>query len=166
MALSEDGHYLRLAAKNALLSPDPSTQNGSLLLYPIKGTWDKYGHLNGHNRPAVATDLKAVDRDVKNKVISHAEVVPLFGAAKLGIPTELSTLYCIWIACVGCAKTIVECGVRRVVGSQRLYDITPDRWRKEVEDGLDILRQGSVEVNFCPDVLGVDILFNGEKVSI
>lgn len=49
---------------------------------------------------------------------AHAETNAIVQAARLGIPTEGSTLYCMMTPCYACAKNIINAGVVRVVAEK------------------------------------------------
>lgn len=46
---------------------------------------------------------------------AHAETNAIVQAARFGISTEGSTLYCMMVPCYACAKNIINAGIRRVV---------------------------------------------------
>lgn len=56
----------------------------------------------------------------------HAEVNVVLQAAKHGVSTEGSTLYCTLSPCAACFKLLVNGGVKRIVYSEQ-YRIAPDR---------------------------------------
>jgi dCMP deaminase len=52
---------------------------------------------------------------VTNSYTIHAESNALLKAAKLGISTENTTMYCTLSPCLDCGKLIIQAGVERVV---------------------------------------------------
>lgn len=99
-----------LAAVN---SPDPSTQNGAVLV-PQRSMLVRF---EGWNMPVPGCDENRFleDRNYKYKTVIHAETSVLDQAAFEGFPTEGSILVCSWAACTECAKRIIHCGVKALV---------------------------------------------------
>jgi dCMP deaminase len=46
---------------------------------------------------------------------AHAETNAIIQAARFGISTNDSTLYCVMVPCYACAKNIINAGVKRIV---------------------------------------------------
>ena len=96
---------------NATRSPDPSTQNGSLL-FPGVGH-PAFAH--GWNHIPKYKPQNYHDREYKYANIIHAEVAAIQEAGRLGIPTQGATLICPWAACMPCAEAILNAGVTTLV---------------------------------------------------
>src|SRR4051812_27458885 len=98
---TSDRAYLQLAYEAAAKSPDPSNQNGAVLVAANTGQ-----RCIDYNRfptdfPFDPTHLS--DRDKKIRYIEHAERTVIYQAASLGVMTHGATLYCPWFACMECA---------------------------------------------------------------
>lgn len=147
--------YLKAAYRVALNSPDPSNQNGAILLNGYQVV--KQG-FNGVTR-GLHIDIKTVDRDTKLAFVVHAEQRAVIGVNAAGY-----TLVCPWLACTKCAQCIVESGVSRVVRHGPRMDKTPDRWLKETKNGDYILRSAGVVILELTDELdlGFTIKVNGK----
>ncbi len=46
---------------------------------------------------------------------AHAETNAIIQAARFGVSTENSTLYCMMVPCYACAKNIINAGITRIV---------------------------------------------------
>lgn len=154
---------LRAAYLMAQGSPDPSNQNGAVLVSEC------LRHTLGRGRndftPGViwTNDLIA-DRSWKMSHIEHAERAAIFGAGAAGFGTKDSVLVCPWAACTDCARAIVLSGVRLLVVHGDRMAMTPDRWLDSVEAGMRILRAGGVEVQkFQGRIECGPVTVNGEK---
>lgn len=160
--------YLVMAAQAASDSPDPSTQNGAVLIGR-----DRIGVLSCNRTPHGAPDLTRAEmalltRDRKLELIEHAERNAVYNAARKGVCTDGATLFCLWYACTECARAVVASGVKLCVGSKRHLDGTPERWMPSVEAGLDILRSGGVGIEWYDGPLpgAPRLLFNGEEIGL
>lgn len=120
--------YLELAYKCALRSPDPSTQNGAVII-GVDG--DMVLSCNMFPRGVGVTDYR-LQRPQKYSYIEHAERNGVYAAAKRGMKLEGATMYCPWFACADCARGIIQSGITRVVGHQAMFDSTPDHWKESI----------------------------------
>ena len=74
--------------------------------------------------------------------VLHAEQNALMFAAKSGISTDNTTLYCTLSPCAQCSLLIIQSGITRVVYANTYRN----------SDGLDLLRQANIEVIHLPMV--------------
>jgi deoxycytidylate deaminase len=143
---------LREAYLQAALSPDPSNQNGAIIINPLR---DNGGYITGyrtiakaHNgfHPAIRyTRENLLDRDWKLKYIEHAERAVIY---QRGLFRHDEIMVCPWFACIDCARAIVLSGCKLVVGHKQRMDLTPDRWKQSVQDGHDYMTDCGVEMYF------------------
>lgn len=150
-------HWLALAYEVASTSPDPSNQNGAVLLSP-DGEFVKQG-FNRFTRGVEPTPERLV-RPRKYRFIVHAEQATVAGHNCQG-----HTLVCPWYACSECAKNIIESGVTRVVGHSPRMQTTPPQWADEVRYGDEMLDAAGVERMYVADPLGLELTIkvNGEE---
>jgi dCMP deaminase len=151
--------YLLMAYQEATKSPDPSTQNGAVVVSAgAAGTT-----VADHNRFPEKVELtrERLERPLKYEFIEHAERNVIYKCARLGIPTHGATMYVPWFACSDCARAIIQAGIAHVVGHQRMADETPDRWRDSIGTAMTMLEEAGVRITMIHDVLdGPKILFN------
>ena len=143
-------------------STDTSTKNGALLVHPIDKTV-MVGGVNAFVNPDMTSDPQNYERPRKYQVTEHAERAVIYKAAKRGIRTEGLIMVCPWACCSDCARAIVLAGIPLVVAHKQAFDGTPERWREEVDVGLEILGGGGVTYHLLDSKIGgVGNLFNGE----
>lgn len=162
-ALSDDD-YMRMAIIAAAQSPDPSTQNGAVL---VTADGVVYPGWNRFARNLAVTDERLADRDVKMRLTVHAEETAIGAALRDGSDTEGATLYCIWAACTRCALAIVEAGVDKMVTLQSYYDMSPERWKPDIDLADEMLREAGVityKLAETPEEVG-GLRFNGTPLS-
>ena len=173
MARAADIEWMEKALQYAAAnSNDPRTQNGAVIV-----TWGAGGHNPGEPHFALAANrfpegLRAsiqvtdarLDPATKLTYMEHAERGAIYAAARDRLSTYGATMYCPWFACVDCARAIICSGIARVVGLKKPRLLTPERWRATIEQADALLAEAHVQVDLLEDEIGVEILFNGEKV--
>lgn len=136
-------NLLRRTYEFAVMSPDPSTQNGAL-------TADDNGVVIGvgFNRPpdGVVMTPERWERPLKYKVVEHAERATILWHARMGVPTAGLTLVCGWAACSDCARAIIEAGIVRLVTHKQACDRSPKHWADEIAVAFAMLREADVEI--------------------
>lgn len=147
---------LNHAYATALNSPDPSTQNGAVVL-------DHNGRLIGTGCNTFTLGVKCtpdlLERPKKYSFIEHAERNALYDAVRHG--KKPYTMIAAWAACSDCARAIVGMGVKVLVRHIRQDD--EGRWNESIEWGDQIMRAAGVEIIATDEKLGCDpVLFNGK----
>jgi dCMP deaminase len=100
---------------------------------------------------------------MKLTFIEHAERDVIYEAARAGTRTLDRIMVCPWACCAPCARAIVLSGIGKVVAHRQAYEITPERWLKQISDGLEILKAGRVEYELIDAKIGyVQNRFNGK----
>lgn len=146
-----DLHFMCLAYEASLMSKDPSTRVGSVLVKDrrVVGTG-----FNGF--PAgIKDDRRLHDREVKYKIILHSEVNALLQA---GREAKDSTLYVYGFSsapCTRCTAQLIQAGVSRVVA---YGGSVPDRWKDDFDMAEGLLREAGVELNIHPSLIPPQML--------
>lgn len=159
----DDIFYLKFAYDNAVNSPDPSTQNGVLILADHE-PWT-YG-CNRLPEGMSATPEQWADRDWKYPRVVHAEVDGVCNAARLGREIGYGTMYCTWAACSNCAKTIIQAGIRRVVSHKHPLQGQHCNWKDDITFAKILFEESGVEFVEIEEYLGKTIRFNREVVTV
>lgn len=152
-------YFLRRAYEEATKSPDPSTQNGAIVV--AMTTKDRsYTRPESHlilggdcNRFPIGvrnTWERWHDRDLKYKFVHHAERTTLDTVRRMHNLAHLDnwTLVCPWAACTDCAKEIIAAGITTLVTHKQAHDRTPPGsvWFDEIIVAHQMLREAGVEV--------------------
>lgn len=136
---------MREAYRVAMYSPDPSTQNGAVLV-------DRNFNIlaSGCNDfPfGVSTEHWHGDKEPKYARVVHAEVAALLDAARRGVSTVGTYLVCPWAACSNCSKHIAEAGVSRLIRHKFANNgvTTGNHWYDDCILGDEIMREGGVAI--------------------
>lgn len=156
-------YFLKTAYEYAAeFSTDPSTQNGAVIV--------RDGQILCAGANHFPRDIKESperwERPLKYSYVEHAERNTIYVAAKSGIKTEGTTMYCPWFACDNCARGIIQAGIIEVVGLQRPNDLTPDHWKSSIQVALDMLTEAGIKMRWIDKLVGVKLRFNGEVVEM
>jgi dCMP deaminase len=131
---------MSLALSAASHSPDPSTQNGAVILgHPETADCNRFP-------VGVAYRDERWERPLKYRFIEHAERNAIYAAARNGVKTNGGTLVCPWAACSDCARAIVMAGIKTLVRFPMQNDATGNHWHDECAIGDTIMREGGVEI--------------------
>jgi dCMP deaminase len=159
-----DLKWMKGAYQFARNSPDPSTQNGAVLVdfqdprhpdgYFVTGACNTFP--NG-----VRVTHERLERPLKYSVIEHAERNVIYSAAALGEKVRGLTMYCPWFACAECARAIIQSGVIEVVGHQSIFDLPDSRWKESITLAHTLLREADVAIRIVDGKVGEAIRFDG-----
>jgi len=135
-----DMHFLRVARECAMMSKDPSSQIGAVI---VKDRRIVSTGFNGFP-PGIADDHRLEDREEKYKMVVHAEVNAVIEAGRAN--ARGGELY-LWgyegPPCTNCAKSLLAAGITHVVGSGTK---TPDRWADSLREAEALLAEAGVHV--------------------
>lgn len=162
MRFGSDEYWLGMAARSALASKDESTQNGAVLVAANGGFTTGYNcFVDGVNRSP-----DRLGRPEKHVFTEHAERSCIYNAAKVGLATKNSTLYCLWYACADCGRAIIASGVRRVVGLRACFDAGGIHWRESIAAAFTMFDEAGIQTDVLDADVGVTLRFNGTAVLL
>ena len=153
---------LRIAYEEAKKSPDPSTQNGAVIVNYVTGSVI----VKDHNRfpDGVLYKKKRWERPDKYKYIEHAERNVIYKMSKKGIRTLNTIMVCPWAACSDCARAIIQSGISTLVTHKLAHDRSPEFWQKEINIAFKMFEEANIHVvMYDKQIGGVEILHCGEK---
>ena len=147
-----DRYFLRLARESAMMSQDPSSQIGAVLVQPemtfkLSGERpDTKGRIvaTGFNGfpPGIDDDERWDDRNEKYKLVVHAETNAIIQAGRDRAKGATLYMYGYTSApCDNCTKHTIAAGIRRVVGGGIP---TPERWQANLRAAEDTLREARI----------------------
>ncbi len=144
--LGWDEYFIGMCYHVQKKSKDPSTKVGCVIVGPdngIRGTG-----FNGF--PMGVEDLpeRYSNRELKYKFVSHSELNAICLAAKWGIELNGCKIYVPWLPCSGCAKAIIQSGIKEVILDKN-YKIDPElakRWADEHEAASIMFQEAGVVV--------------------
>ncbi len=152
-------NLLLLAYQEATKSPDPSTQNGALVVAQNgDATSILGGGCNRFPHGVTSSAERWNDRALKYKLVHHAERSALGRAMRNQRVPHLDghTLVCPWAACTECAKQIIEDGITTLVIHKQAHDRTPPAsvWMDDIVIAHMALREAGVNIITFDGVVG------------
>ena len=147
-------HLADIAAK----SKDPRTKTAALVKVKNGGIRASY------NAPIKGTfDFETQE---KYDYVEHAERLLIYDCARNGYPLEDQTMYMLFEPCVECARAIIISGITCIVVNSKIAELTPERWKESLAKAKQMLLENDVKIVYDSEVVGKQVLFNGEMVSI
>ena len=134
--------FLETAKHVSTMSKDPSTKVGAVIVDSSRRIVAT-GY-NGFPRGVVDSQSRYEDRDMKYKLIVHAEANAIISARGEGCSIYIYPTLMIPACCPECAKLIVQSGIKHVY----YYDATPEpRWEELSKYSEILLKEGKVSYN-------------------
>ncbi len=153
--LEWDDHFISMCVEQARLSADPSTRVGAVLVSADRRTVHK--GVNGFAPGVAATAERMADREVKLKLVVHAEMNAILAAARDAVSPEGATLYFVamdrsgrfWggAPCARCANAIIASGIVAVKSLPMKH--IPSRWLADCQFAAKILAEAGVPLLEC-----------------
>ena len=98
---------------------------------------DKMIISDGYNgTPSGFENICEDDSNTTKPYVLHAEANAITKLARSGNSSDGSTLYVTASPCLECSKLIIQCGIKRVVYSEKY----------RIEDGINLLKRSGIEV--------------------
>jgi dCMP deaminase len=135
--------YLEMAKLVSTWSKDPSTKVGSVIV-DSDNTVISVG-FNGLPRRIQDTDQRLNNRDIKLKMIIHAEINAIITAKR---PLNGATIYTYpFMSCSQCAGMIIQSGICRHIS----YKTNNERWKDSFDLALEMFDEARVIVNLLEE---------------
>lgn len=139
-----DARFIEMAWLVAGWSKDPSRQVGSVI---VSNDMRKISvGFNGFPRGIVDTEERLFNKDIKLKLMVHAERNAMDNA---DFPLSDCTIYVTTFPCAECAKGIIQKGIRRIVTP--IPDYSNIRWGDEWKLACDLLQEANVKTIYCQE---------------
>lgn len=164
MRLDQMKNYLRIAYLKALLSPDPSTQNGAVILRRNPDGGLERISTACNDFPMGQGDKGVLlHRETKYKLVEHAERLAIYFAALQGGSLKGAIMVCPWAACHECARAIIACGIDSLIVHKERMRLTHCNWKQGVKEAKQMLSEAGVAVySYEGPVDAKSILVNGK----
>jgi len=135
--------YLEMAKLVSTWSKDQSTKVGAVIV-DSDNTVISVG-FNGFPRRIQDTDQRLNNRDVKLKMIIHAEINAIITAKR---PLNGTTIYTYpFMSCSQCAGLIIQSGICRHIS----YKTDNERWKDSFDLALEMFDEARVIVNLLEE---------------
>ena len=135
--------FLRLAAGEInSWSKDPSTKVSSLL---FRGKYPLMPSYNGFP-PGIEDSLERLEnREMKYKLVQHAEANAISNCARLGISTDGASMAITHFPCSNCAGLLISAGIKKVIVQKPTEEFL-SRWQESIDLSKSLFKEAGVEV--------------------
>lgn len=146
-----DFHFLQMAELCARMSKDPSTKVGAVIVGPDQEV--RSTGFNGFPRGIADTEARLNDRDVKLKLVVHAEMNAVLNAVRVGggalkgcalYLAATDTSGSVWGGppCSRCAVEVIQAGITTITSYPK--KAVPSRWSEDLVLSESLLAEAGV----------------------
>jgi dCMP deaminase len=135
--------WFKRAEEVSTWSKDPSTKVGAVFVNEEKHRELSAGY-NGFPR-GIKDDDRLNNREIKYKLVVHAEMNGIFNAVNNGVTLDGCSLY-VWglPICSECAKGIIQVGVKKIYVKKQFVD--NERWKESWKLTQQIFSEAEIKV--------------------
>lgn len=133
--------FLSLAKHISEWSKDPSTKVGSVI-FDQNNRIISVGY-NGFPRNVYDDPLKYADRDIKYKMVIHAEMNAILFAAKDLSECSIATYP--FMPCSNCASVIIQSGIKNCIAPNLKGDLL-NRWKSSCDIASNMFAEAGVDL--------------------
>lgn len=161
---SKDEAFMRQVYLVAERSKDPKTKIGAVLV--------KDGNLfssgfNGFPRKVKDLNSRYQDRDLKHKMVCHAEHNSILSAARNGISCLNSVLYTQGVPCNECCKAIIQAGVIEIIIHKQWPNlIHNEKWVEATRITEIMCKESGVKISSLNKILNIEGILDGKPVRV
>lgn len=143
--------FIDMAVLVAEWSKDPSTKVGAVIVGPDREV--RSTGFNGLPRGIEDTEARLTDRELKLKLVVHAEINAIMNAARHGVGIKGCTMYLaacsavdgnVWGGppCTRCTVELIQTGIREIVTLP--FKTVPSRWLEDLAQAKALLVEAGV----------------------
>jgi dCMP deaminase len=159
---TKQAKYMGIANAVSKLSKDTSTQVGAVII----GATNEVRSVGYNGAPrgcSADEDVRCSTRPEKYFWMAHAELNAIVNAARVGTPLDGSSIVVTHFPCMGCAKAIVQAGIKTVITNE------PDlqfwhRWREDIIRTKQLFQECGVEIVYVERIQPVDFETEGGEL--
>ena len=160
--ISWDDYFMTMMYLAAMRSKDESTHIGAIIVGPNNEV-----RTTGYNSfPRGINDMvpERQERPEKYFWFSHAEINAVVQAAMVGIPVGACKMYTNGVPCTGCAKYLINAGIKEIIVDKEWDADNAAKWSDEAKRSMEMFDEAEVKVRYWEGkLLDVHRFRRGEK---
>ncbi len=165
---SWDQYFMTMAYLVSMKSKDPSTRVGAVIIGPDKEI--RATGYNGLPRGVADRNYRYENKEYKYEAVNHAEENAILHCAMNGVSAKGCTLYCQWLPCARCTKSIIQSGIKEVIYHEGFPGNDPaemKNWEKSIAISTELLNETGVVVRaFTGDLIKIEGLYKEQAFGI
>ena len=136
--------FMDIAKDVAQWSKDKSTGVGAVIVKHNRVIATGY---NGFPEHIDDEKPERHERPEKYSWTVHAEENAIISCARIGVSTQDAVMYCTWFPCAGCARMLVNAGIKKIVCGQE-PDLSNEKFGAEFKIVLEMLHEADVDIEY------------------
>lgn len=159
-----DEVFMRAVYNISWKSKDPKTKIGAIL---VRDNIPVVQCFNGFPRKIKDLQERYNDRDLKRRMVAHAEANTIFVSARLGKNTDDTICYTQGIPCANCSIALIQGGISEIV----VHSIWPNlnhskEWVESIDLSKSMLQEAGVKIRFFDKILGLEGMLDGQIIKV
>ena len=130
-------------------SKDPKTKIGAIL---VRDNIPIVQCFNGFPRK-IKDDNRYLDRDLKRRMVAHAEANTILVSARLGKSTDNTICYTQGVPCSSCCISLIQGGVSEIVVHKQWPNLTHSpEWISSINLSKEMLNEAGIQIRVVDKV--------------
>lgn len=145
-SINWDDLFMTMVYLVAMKSKDESTHVGAVVVGP-----DKEVRSVGYNSFPRGINDNDESRQIRPKkyfFFEHAERNSIYNASLIGVSLKGCIMYTNGIPCSGCARAIIQAGIKEVVVDSKWDEQTADKWEESFEKSLEMFDEAGIKLRY------------------
>ena len=160
--ISWDDYFMTMVYLVAMRSKDESTHIGAVIV----GTNNEVRATGYNSFPRGIDDTvpERQERPEKYFWFAHGEINAVAQAAMVGIPVGGCKIYTNGMPCTGCAKYLINAGIKEVIVDKAWDADNAEKWSDEARRSMEMFDESEVKVRYWEgELLDICRFRRGEK---
>lgn len=161
--ISFDELFMRMVYLTATKSKDPSSKIGAVIVKDNRVISTGY---NGFPIGVDDDESRYNNRDIKYKLVVHAEHNAILASARFGISTLDCTLYTNGLPCNSCMKAVIQSGIKEIVIHSLWPEMKHSDWEELSKASQIMVTESNVKVRVFDKKLNLKGCIDGKEVDV
>jgi dCMP deaminase len=159
-----DEIHMRSVYNISWKSKDPKTKIGAVL---IRDNIPVIQCFNGFARKVKDLPERYNNRELKRKMVAHAEENTVLLSARLGKSSDNTVCYTQGVPCAHCAIALINGGISEIVIHKQWPNlIHSQEWVDSVELSKQMLTEANINIKVFDKVLGLEGFLDGKIINV
>ncbi len=159
-----DEVHMRSVYNISWKSKDPKTKIGAVL---VRDNIPVIQCFNGFARKVKDLPERYNNRELKRKMVAHAEENTILVSAKLGKSTDGTTCYSQGIPCSHCSIALIQGGIKEIVIHKQWPNLVHSQeWVESIELSKEMLTEAGIGIRVFDKILNLEGFLDGNIIKV